>query len=106
MEDMCHVTLRIDSTDYNLTFGAGRWIADETAKPGPNLFPSTRARSEKVVGSFGWKDENTLELMLRYIESPHAETMFCRFDKDKIQVEIKYSIAPDSKQPAIKGKIK
>jgi hypothetical protein len=110
MEDMCHVTLKSDSTDYNLTFGAGHWITGETTRPQPNLLLSAKAHSGmlptyKVAGCFAWKDNNTLELVLRYIESPHSETMICRFDKNKVSVDIQYSNDFGKKQPELKGKI-
>ena len=76
--------------------------------PGPNLLLSAKAHHvglgpDKVAGSFGWKDENTLELILRYIESPHTETIDCKFDKDKISVGVHYSNMPGNAQPEIKG---
>jgi hypothetical protein len=96
MEDMCHVTLNSGNTDYNLTFGAGKWIGGETSLPGPNLLKLAKAHNagfppEKVFGCFTWKDENTLELVLRYIESPHSEKITCKFEVKKIAVDIQYS---------------
>ena len=96
MEDMCHVTLNSGNTDYNLAFGAGKWIGGETTLPGPNLLELAKAHNagfppEIVFGCFTWKDENTLELVLRYIESPHSEKITCRFDGKKIAVDIQYS---------------
>jgi len=110
MEDMCHVTLKADSTDFLLTFGAGNWITGETTKPGPNLFGLARAHftglpPSKVAGSYGWKDDNTLELVLRYIESPHTERMICKFDRNKISVNIQYSNDFGSKQFLLIGAI-
>jgi hypothetical protein len=107
MEDMCHVTLKADSMDYNLAFGAGKWISGETAMPGPSLLgPARGLLPAKVVGCYSWKDDNTLELVLRYIESPHTERITCTFDGSKILVNIGYSNAPGSKHPELKGMIK
>jgi CubicO group peptidase (beta-lactamase class C family) len=106
MEDMCHVTLKTDSTNYTLTYGAGRWITDETNLPGPSLTGSAKGLlPAKVAGSYSWKDENTLELVLRYIESPHRETLTCRFDKNAVLVDIKISNTPGVVHPTIKGKL-
>jgi len=59
-----------------------------------------------VAGSYGWKDENTLELVLRYIESPHTETITCKFDKKNISLDFRYSNMPGNVQPEIKGIIR
>jgi hypothetical protein len=109
-DNICQVTMGIDSSDYNFSFGSGRWITGETSMRGPNLLLNAKAHhtglpADIVTGSFGWKDINTLELVLRYIESPHTETIDCKFDKDKISVGIHYSNMPGNIQPEIKGKI-
>jgi hypothetical protein len=104
MEDMCHVTIKSGNTDNNLTFGAGKWIGGETSLSGPNLLKLAKAHNagfppEKVFGCFTWKDENTLELVLRYIESPHAEKITCRFDGKKMTVDIQYSNVKGATKP-------
>ncbi|MDR0835755.1 MAG: hypothetical protein LBN11_04130, partial [Tannerella sp.] len=43
----------------------------------------------KVSGSYRWQDEQTLTFILRYIESPHFETIDCKFDGDSIQIAYK-----------------
>jgi CubicO group peptidase (beta-lactamase class C family) len=111
MTDMCHVSLKKDSTDYQLAFGAGKWLIDETAKRGPNLVSSekvsfTRMDKVKVAGSFRWQDRNTLELVIRYIESPHTETMICKFDGKKLELNDLTSNNPGTNAPVLKGKIK
>ena len=104
MEDMCHVTLNSGNKDYNLTFGAGKWIGGETSLPGPNLLKLAKAHNvgfppEKVFCCFTWKDENTLELVLRYIESPHSEKITCRFDGKNLSVDIQYSTVRGASKP-------
>ncbi|MDQ2863212.1 MAG: beta-lactamase family protein [Bacteroidota bacterium] len=83
--DICHVTLKTDTASYQFSFAAGKWKEGTTNKPGPSL---TGAAIEitnmlypaKVEGSYTWKDDNTLQLVLRYIESPHTEYITCHFD--------------------------
>jgi len=109
MEDMCHITLKIDKTDYSLAFGAGKWITGETTKRGPNLLRLVRAHYEGlppsiVAAGYGWKDENTLDLVLRYTESPHTETISCKFDKDKVTATLSYSNDFGGVQEAIVGR--
>jgi hypothetical protein len=67
--------------------------------PGPNLLLNAKAHhtglpADKVKGVSGGKMINTLELVLRYIESPHTETIDCKFDKDKISVGMHFSNMP------------
>jgi hypothetical protein len=108
MDSMCHLSMMIDSVRYNFSLGSGQWITGETTLHGPNLLLLAKAHfvglpPAKIAGSFGWKDENTLELVLRYIESPHTETITCKFDKNNVTVGFHYSNMPDNKEPGLKG---
>jgi hypothetical protein len=99
MEDMCHIELNSENNEYSLVFGAEKWINSETTLAGPNLLKPAKAHNaglppEKVAGCFTWKDDSTLELVLRYIESPHNEKITCRFNGKKIAVDIRFSNAP------------
>jgi CubicO group peptidase (beta-lactamase class C family) len=102
----CNLSLRVDSVDYTFAFGAGKWITGETTMLGPNLIkrPGMLA-SSKIACSYSWKDDNTLELVLRYIESPHTITITSKFDKDNILIGIHLSVPPGRDFPAIKGKL-
>jgi hypothetical protein len=98
-EDKCNLTLNVNNKEYAFSFGSGKWIDGETALLGPNLLLKAKAHMaglppEKVTGCFTWKDGNTLELVLRYIESPHSETISCRFEGNKIGGSIHFSNAP------------
>lgn len=88
------VTLHIKkaSTDYSLNFRSGQWQYGTTELPGPNLVPNKNIdilRPFKVAGSYTWLDNNSIELTLRYIESPHTETITCVFLDDKVGVFFK-----------------
>ncbi len=92
----CLLTIKIDTAVYNISFGSDKWKKGETAKPVPGLFTSKSFdllpfTFSKVAGIYRWTDANTLELTLRYIESPHTETTICHFDQDKISVTIQNS---------------
>jgi CubicO group peptidase (beta-lactamase class C family)/predicted glycoside hydrolase/deacetylase ChbG (UPF0249 family) len=84
--------LNTDSVMHNLVFGNEKWIAGTTSKYGPYL--AGRSKNNrigispfKVFGSYAWKDAKTLEMTLRYIESPHTETIVCVFEGDKVSVD-------------------
>jgi len=84
--------LKKDNTDYQLGFSHGDWHFSETELPGPNLLPNNNPdmlRPYKVAGSYTWLDNNSIELTLRYIESPHTETITCIFLDDKVGISMK-----------------
>ena len=88
---ICNLSLKTDSVTHQIKFGVGKWEAGETTKYGPYLVGVARGNRIglppfKVVGSYGWRNEKTLELTLSYIESPHTETIICSFEGDNIAV--------------------
>lgn len=106
----CQLTLNIDQVDYALSFGAGKWVAGETSKTGPNLLSGAKAHfvglpPARVAGYFQWKDPATLELVLRYTESPHRERYTCKFDRDKVQVGIQQSNKPSENPALLEGEL-
>ena len=110
-DNSCKVSMMVDTARYNFSFGSGQWINGETNLHGPNLLLQAKAHFKglppsKVAGSYTWKDENTLELVLRFIESPHTETINCVFDKNTVSVAIHYSNEPGNTQHELKGILK
>jgi CubicO group peptidase (beta-lactamase class C family) len=95
--DICNVIFQKDTATYHIAFGAGRWEASETSMPGPSLTAGMIEKNSmifpaKITGSYTWKDANTLELVLRYIESPHTETFTCHFHDNKLTMEAARSL--------------
>ena len=110
-DNICQVSMMINSANYNFSFGSGQWIPGETTLKGPDLLFQAKAHfvglpPAKITGSFGWKDENTLVLVLRYIESPHTETITCTFDKNKVSVDFHYSNEPNNIKPELTGVVR
>jgi CubicO group peptidase (beta-lactamase class C family) len=110
-DQICHLTIQSDTAVYELPFGSGVWQTGVTTRRGPNLLLGAKANLTglppfKVAGSYRWNDENTLRLVLRYIESPHTETMTCHFDQNKISVDIQYSFLPMILESAWEGELK
>lgn len=106
--DVCRVSMQTDTAVAQLFFGAGKWMPTETAKRGPYYVAAAKASLVglppfKVAGNYRWKDDNTLELTLRYIESPHTETFTCRFEQEGISIEYQHSL-DKSKIQTFKGK--
>ena len=104
--DTCHLSMIADNTDYSIPFGAGNWAIAQTVLAGPNILSRHGALSmNRTAGSFTWEDENTLELVLRYIESPHSIRMTCKFDRENVEINMHLSIPPGTDLPPIKGKM-
>ena len=59
------------------------------------LFPA------KVEGIYTWKDDSTLQLTLRYIESPHTEYITCNFNGNTLNLSDDYSFDYDGKGKTI-----
>jgi len=60
----------------------------------------------QIAGSYHWKDSNTLELVLRYIETPHTQTMTLPVDQRKLSAIIHNSFEWNNKGTAWEGEIK
>ena len=106
--DICYLSLKTDSVTHRIPFGFGKWELSETTKFGPYLVARAKANRVglpifKVAGSYGWKDEKTLEMTLRYIESPHTETITCTFEDEKVSVDFQNIFNKNQKRKISKG---
>jgi hypothetical protein len=89
----CRVSEKIKQDVYENSYGSGTWRTGDSKKPGPSLVGGALTNTTflypaKVAGSYTWKDKNTLELVLRYIESPHSEILTCRFDHNRMEADL------------------
>jgi hypothetical protein len=57
-------------------------------------------RPAKIAASGTWKDPNTFVMTWRFYETPHHDTITCRFDKDTVQIELLNSLTEKSAHPA------
>ena len=107
--DLCTIDIKTDTALHAISFGPRRWHLGETNRKGPYLVAKAQNNLNglppfKVAGEYNWRDDNKLELILRYIESPHTETIICYFDENKLKIELRSSI---STQPiTIDGEMK
>ncbi len=98
--------LKKDNNDYQLGFTHGDWYFSETELPGPNLLPDNNPNMLlpfKVAGSYTWLDNNSIELTLRYIQSPHTETITCIFLDNKVGISMKNIFNKNKIVPLIEG---
>jgi CubicO group peptidase (beta-lactamase class C family) len=104
-DSLCQVLIEADGKEYRHEFGAGKWIEDQTDRPGPSLTgPVKITDTYKVAGAYSWKNSNTLELVLRYIESPHHETFTCKFDGNNLTMSVAPSQAFGRSSIEMKGR--
>jgi CubicO group peptidase (beta-lactamase class C family) len=110
VDNSCYTTITTDTAVHHFAFGAGYWREGTTTKKGPSLVGRARAHfsglpAPKVDCSYTWKDDQTLELQLRYIESPHTEKISCRFEKSMVSMDVSNSFDsnPANKAPTLKG---
>jgi CubicO group peptidase (beta-lactamase class C family) len=104
------LTLKTNAAAYSLNFGQGKWVKGVTGRLGPSLVGKVKGHFKglppsQVAGSYSWKDPNTLEMLLRYIDSPHTETMTFHFDQNRVSVDIRYSFVAEVQIGALKGEI-
>ncbi|MFN8208425.1 MAG: serine hydrolase [Bacteroidales bacterium] len=108
--DSCLMQLSDSDKTYDIPIGNGRWINHHTSLKGPNLLLGAKGHLEgipavEVAAAFFWKDENALELVLRYIESPHRQTLLFHFDKNIVKLELQNSQDFGKKIYEVDGKV-
>ena len=90
-----------------LCFGRGVWAYGETTLRGPYLSNAktslTHLAPFETAGSYTWKDSTTLELVLRYIQSPHTQYITCHFDGKKVTVHSTSSLDGGKKEVILEG---
>ncbi len=105
--------IKTSSGNYSFKLAPNSWETGETTLAGPYLLASATNNLKglppfKVAGEYTWIDANTLEIILRYTESPHRRTMICTFDGDNISVLVKRSVLEDAEggKVTLKGRKK
>jgi len=92
---------------YAVHCAPDRWLDGDCNVPGtPPRLTVGELRPSKVAASAFWKDENTLEMIWRYYETPHHDIVTCRFAESSVSVEFKRSV-PGSKEtrPVLEGRV-
>lgn len=106
----CELTIEQGDDAHTFTFGSGKWVLGETDRAGPYLVSRAKGALEglapfRVAGSHAWKDEQTLILHLRYIESPHTETISIVFEEnEKITVDFESILNRNAERKLLEGK--
>ena len=88
-----NIQLNEADTAHQLSFGNGTWHRGQTYKTAPDL-PNLPVGLNREIypvqyaGAYTWKDDTTLELTLRYIESPFHEIYTYRFSDQGLTMEL------------------
>jgi hypothetical protein len=106
----CSVALREGETEHLINCGFEGWVRGDTALPStpPRIIAGgapAPGTDHPVAAMARWKDENTFVMTLRYVETPHQDTITCKFDGDKIEIAMVASIERAGKRPVLKGAI-
>jgi len=107
--ERCHFT----AGGHAIACGLGSWHRGEGVFPGspPRLISGGKPKDpvpSKIAASAVWTDEQTLVMTWRYYETPHRDTLTCRFEGDQLTITFLDSIsalnskAKDSRAP-LKG---
>lgn len=94
------ITFNTGDEHHSFNVAPNSWETGETTLAGPYLLGIATNNLKglppfKVASEYTWIDDNTLEVVLRYTESPHTRYVTCRFDGDKISAVVTRSIFPD-----------
>jgi CubicO group peptidase (beta-lactamase class C family) len=107
--ETCTFTLTDGAGQYAVQCGLGRWVDGICNMPGtpPKITPGN-LRPCKIAASAHWKDDNTLEMIWRYYEITHHDTVTCRFDGDRVTIEFMNSIPKpqhEETRPVLRGAV-
>lgn len=107
-EDECVLTLEQSGVSYMLSFGREQWLAGETDRKGPYLVAIAKGYLEglapfMVYGSYSWKGPSTLQLELRYIESPHTEIFTIDVEEGSISLQVESILNRNAEKTPVEG---
>jgi CubicO group peptidase (beta-lactamase class C family) len=113
-KNTCTFILKDTQGEHRILCGLNGWAKGETALPGtpPRFTPvSNPKKGREKVAAFGtWTDPNTFVMTWSYFETPHADTVTCQFQEDKVRIAFKSSIevkAPSRgvARPVLEGQV-
>ncbi len=115
-DETWRITLRSAHNDYPIACALNKeWHRGETALPNtpPRIISGGAPRpgtQHKFAASAAWKDDHTLETLLRYYETPHHDSISFRFEDDRVKIGFLSSLAkmnphPKDNRPALVGQM-
>ena len=102
--DTCRAELEMNGQKYIIPLGRGRWEKSETRLAGPNILSRPGSpQSHKIAAAYEWSSDTTLEMIIRYIESPHHIRVNCTFEGDTMVMHTRLSPPPGFDVPPVKA---
>ncbi|MEQ1748467.1 MAG: serine hydrolase [Prosthecobacter sp.] len=85
------------SDGHSITCSLESWHRGEAAFPGtpPRLISGGKPKKQitsKIAASATWTDDSTLVMTWRYYETPHSDTVTCKFEGDQVTVSFLNSV--------------
>ena len=110
-DNVITLAFKKENNTYTFSFGKGKWIEGTTTMLGPSLVEQAKGHfiglpPSQIAGSYNWSNQSTLEMRLRYIDSPHTLIMTYHFDGDKISADMNDSFAAPDKKTILVGEKK
>jgi hypothetical protein len=102
--DSCLMALNMTGEEKLIPFGRGRWLISETDLEGPNLIRRPGGPEKNLIAAaYEWNNDSTLDMIIRYIESPHHIRIKCSFEGDTLILNARLSPPPGYDMPALKA---
>jgi hypothetical protein len=95
--DSCLFALKSPRATYEVRCGLGKWLDGTTQMPGepPALLPNSElsAKPVKLAAAGAWREDGTFEMQWRFYETPHHDTITCKFQGDDLEIQFLNSIS-------------
>jgi len=102
--DTCLMALKITGEEHLIPFGRGKWLISETDMDGPNLIRRPGGPDWNLIAAaYEWSNDTTLDMIIRYIESPHHIRIKCSFEADTLILNARLSPPPGYDMPPLKA---
>ncbi|MFZ9662114.1 MAG: hypothetical protein ACO29O_09575, partial [Chitinophagaceae bacterium] len=98
-KDISLIISTIDGKKHLFNLSQHQWNFGESELVGPYLLRAAKVNFEKIIpfktaSSFRWLNEKTLEMTIRYIESPHHWTFTLKNEGSSIVMKVINSYEP------------
>ncbi|MCL6452260.1 MAG: beta-lactamase family protein [Alicyclobacillus sp.] len=99
--DEAMMELRTATGEHAVACGIGSWkvqqttLAADRTRVGP--LEATLAEPLRIAACGAWRDPTTFEMKWQYVETPHSDTVTCRFTGDEVAVTALRRLVPGSR---------
>jgi hypothetical protein len=95
--DGCIWTIKTAQGNKTIRFGSGKWVTNEDNGKYPFASGGQFHVPSKTAGVATWKDDNSLLLTLKFVESVHSDNITVVFSGDSIKVSFLNSVSTNVK---------